>query len=263
MSTEESTVEERFAVYVEENLEELVSEYQASFGNIIDTDRAREFSEDYRKSIENRTRYSRAVYKPAKALADEVYFRRVREPGRLNGLSILFTSGGTGAGKSTALAALGNDFGIDAENFLCVDGTLSDLEAAREKIREAIALNHEVTIVHVHRNFEETVKMVVNRAMEMGRAVALDNIAATHFRSKEVLFRLAEEFEGQIEIRVIINSTQSDPTTSNLEHLRDQQATSIDDLRDLAHAVFENEFQHLKHDRPEIYKAFVERGTRL
>ncbi len=68
---------------------------------------------------------------------------------------------------------------------ILVDGTLSDYASARTKIQQALAFGHSVAIVHVHRAFAEAVRMVVHRAIEMGRAVTLDNIAATHFRSAE------------------------------------------------------------------------------
>ena len=100
-----------------------------------------------------------------------------------------------------------------------MDGTLSDYAAARAKIRQALALRHTVAMVHVHRAFAETVRMVVKRAIEMGRAVTLDNIAATHFRSAETLFKLAEEFGERIDIRVLENSGDQPVRTISLAEL--------------------------------------------
>jgi hypothetical protein len=54
LSADESKVEERFAATVQENLEGIIAEYHARFGNVIDTDRAREFSQDYCASNESK-----------------------------------------------------------------------------------------------------------------------------------------------------------------------------------------------------------------
>jgi hypothetical protein len=194
LSADESKVEERFAATVQENLEGIIAEYHARFGNVIDTDRAREFSQDYCASNESKTRFSRASYNPAKALVDEIYRRKIESGFYAGSGRILFTSGGTGAGKSSALAMVKDEANPDQKYDLLVDGTLSDYWAARSKILNALSRGHEVAIFHFHREFAQTVKMVIKRAIDMGRAVTLDNIAATHFRSAETLFKLAEEF---------------------------------------------------------------------
>lgn len=262
LSAEEAEVEARFAALVQTRLDEIIAEYEARFGRVIDTDRAREFSPDYCASKASRTRFSRAVYQPAKALADEIFQREIREAAPSEGWRILFTSGGTGAGKSTALATLGAESESRDQCDIFVDGTLSDYAAALEKIRTALALGHRVTIVHVHRSFEETIRMVVQRAIEMGRAVTIDNIAATHFRSMETLFKLADEFGARINIRVLENTGDQQARPISLNDLAGRQVKSIDQLRKLAHAVLVNEFNSLKVEHPEIHEALFQKGTR-
>ena len=262
LSADEAEVEARFAVLVQTRLDEIIAEYEARFGSVIDTDRAREFSPDYCTSKVSRTRYSRAVYQPAKALADEIYRREICKSAGSKMRRVLFTSGGTGAGKSTALAMLGVESESGGKYDLLVDGTLSDFAAARAKIRQALALGHSVAIVHVHRAFAETVRMVVKRAIEMGRAVTLDNIAATHFRSVETLFKLAEEFGERIDIRVLENSGDQPARTISLAELAGRRANSVDQLRKLAHTLLVNEFNSLKVDHPEIHEALFQKGSR-
>ena len=80
LSADEAEVEARFAELVQTRLDALIARYHARFGNVIDTDRAREFCPDYCHSKASRTRFSRAVYQPAKALADEIYRRSIRAP---------------------------------------------------------------------------------------------------------------------------------------------------------------------------------------
>ena len=90
LSDDEAEVEARFAALVQTRLDEIIAEYEARFGSVIDTDRAREFSPDYCASKASRTRYSRAVYQPAKALADEIYRREIRKAAPAEGWRILF-----------------------------------------------------------------------------------------------------------------------------------------------------------------------------
>ena len=262
LSADEAEVEARFAVLVQTRLDEIIAEYEARFGSVIDTDRAREFSPDYCTSKVSRTRYSRAVYQPAKALADEIYRREICKSADSKMRRVLFTSGGTGAGKSTALAMVGVESESSGKYDLLVDGTLSDFAAARVKIRQALALGHTVAIVHVHRAFAETVRMVVKRAIEMGRAVTLDNIAPTHFRSAETLFKLAEEFGERIDIRALENSGDQPARTISLAELAGRRAHSVDQLRKLAHTLLANEFNSLKVDHPEIHEALFQKGSR-
>ena len=189
-------------------------------------------------------------------MADEIYRRSIRSAEAADGLRILFTSGGTGVGKSTALAWLSEEPQPDDDFDILVDGTLSDHQAAQEKIREALTIGHRVTVVHVHRAFAETVRMVVKRAVEKGRTVTLDNIAATHFRSRETLFKLVEEFGARIKIRALENRVGEPSRTVSIAELVGKQEESIDQLRKLAHTLLANEFGSLKIDHPEIHEAF-------
>jgi hypothetical protein len=50
LSVEEAEVEARFAALVQTRLDEIIAEYEGRFGSVIDMDRAREFSPDYRPS---------------------------------------------------------------------------------------------------------------------------------------------------------------------------------------------------------------------
>ena len=259
LSAEEAEVEARFAELVQTRLDALIARYHARFGNVIDTDRAREFCPDYCHSKASRTRFSRAVYQPAKALADEIYRRSIQVAVVRR---ILFTSGGTGAGKSSALAWLEAALEPGDRAHILVDGTLSDYAASRAKIRQALALGHSVSLVHVHRAFAETLRMVVARAIEMGRAVTLDNIAATHCRSHETLFKLVAEFGGRIGVSVIENSAGHPSRAISLDELASRGVRSVDELRQLAHTLLANEFGSLKIEHPEIHEAFVQKGSR-
>lgn len=262
LSAAETEVEARFAAQIQERLDTMIAEYVARFGTVIDTDRARELCAEYTATNATRTRFSRAVYNPAKALADEIYRRKILKTAPSERRRILFTSGGTGAGKSTALDWLEKAIGPDDRPNFLVDGTLSDHAAARAKIRRALTLGYDVTILHVHRDFREAVRGVVQRAVEQGRAVTLDNIAATHFRAKETLFALIEEFGERINVRVVENANDEAARPISLAELAEKRGTSVDQLRGIAHALFADEFASLKVNHPEIHEAFLQAGSR-
>jgi len=93
-------VQERAILTVKNDSEKLIAEYRKLFGKHVGTDLARELFPDYAKSLENKLKYAVAVQRSAAFIADAVFQRILDES---NGGSALFTAGGTGAGKTTAI----------------------------------------------------------------------------------------------------------------------------------------------------------------
>lgn len=235
LPTEEAVVERRFAALVEANLERFVSEYGAMHGNVIDPDRAREFCADYIASVEARGKYSRATYAPAKALADEIFRRRIvaGPPGLVR-----FLSGGAGSGKTTVLAAMGGQL---ADAVLIMDGTLSRLPSARERIDFCLDHGCEVEVFHLHRPFAEAVNAIIGRAKKDGRRVEPEAAAATHHGAQTVLFALADEFGPRIEIRAVFFSQDSGACLIDLASLRTNHAhPPLDQMVASAKRIFED-----------------------
>lgn len=235
LSAEEAEVERRFAAKVEAELEDLISAYQAQHGNVIDPDRAREFCADYAASVEARGKYSRATYAPAKALADEMFRRRIAAgpPGLVR-----FLSGGAGSGKSTVLAALGDKL---PEAILVVDGTLSRLGPAREKIDFCLAHDCEVEVLHLHRPFEEAARAILARAASAGRRVEPEAAAATHHGAQAVILALHDDYGTRIEIRAVFFSADSGAALIELESLRSRYAhPPLDQMVATANRIFKH-----------------------
>jgi hypothetical protein len=82
----------------------LVDDYaklkDAEGGKVLNTDLARELSPEY---VANRT-LSANVHEPASAFVKQLYSQRLAQQAP-EGTSVLFTGGGTGAGKTSSLAA--------------------------------------------------------------------------------------------------------------------------------------------------------------
>ena len=88
----------------------------------------------------------------------------------------------------------------------------------------------------------------------------LDNIAFTHFLSRETLFKLAQEFGERINIRVVENSGDEPARAISLAELASKRGKSVDHLSKLAHTLFVN--GNLEVDHPEIYEPSSKKGSR-
>src|ERR1043166_2326870 len=65
-------IEATFAAEIEANTLSYIAEYKARFGTTLNTDDARELSQDYANSIESRALLARAVHEPASALVKRI-----------------------------------------------------------------------------------------------------------------------------------------------------------------------------------------------
>ena len=77
----------------------------AQGGKVLNIDTARELSPDYATSRESRALLSPAVHEPASFFIKQLYADRLAEMPPDS--TVMFTSGGTGVGKSTAIIVVG------------------------------------------------------------------------------------------------------------------------------------------------------------
>lgn len=178
----------------------------AGGGKILNTDTARELSPDY---LADRTK-SAAVHEPASQFIKDLYARKLQEqPGPGESSLVLFTAGGTGAGKTSALSPLVGQAQI------VYDTNMNGYASSRLKIEQALQAGKDVTIVLVARDPEDA---LVNGALPRaenqrrkfgtGRTVPLAEHIKTHIGAVETVNRLAAEFAGHpnVRIRVVDNS---------------------------------------------------------
>jgi hypothetical protein len=194
----------------------LASEYAAlpstDGGRILNTDDAREMSPEYRA---DRTR-SADVHEPSSAFVKQMYAEKLSSPtppGKDN--TVLFTAGGTGAGKTTGLQeAQKVSQGIrDAE--MVYDTNMNTFESADKKIQQALKAGRKVGIVYTYRDPVEAMEGgALKRASRMeaemgtGRTVPIDEHFKTHMGSREVMDRLQEKYgdDHRFHMMVIDNS---------------------------------------------------------
>ena len=187
----------------EKGMDTLVDEYLAKNNNVINTDEARELFPDY---VADRS-LSAGVHEPASLVARKAYERLLAENKGQGNNTVIFTAGGTGAGKSTAIKAVESVAKAAREAPIIYDINLSTHESAVTKIDQALAAGYDVTINFVYRDPAESLtKGALPRAERMGRTVPLEAHMATHLGSPKTMLSLYEKYGDEIEINAIDNT---------------------------------------------------------
>jgi hypothetical protein len=207
LSDAQREIENNLASKVEGDTNSAIREYathpDAEGGKVLNTDVARELSPEYRA---DRTQ-SAAVHEPASWIVKEMYARKLKEAaGAGERELVLFTAGGTGAGKSTGMKLLGN---LKEESQIVYDTNMSDLRGAVTKIEQALAANKTAHILYTWRDpVDALVHGALPRAERMGRTVPITEHAKTHVGAAKVIKELAQKYEGnpRVALQVIDNS---------------------------------------------------------
>jgi hypothetical protein len=181
-------------------------------GRILNTDDAREMSPEYRA---DRTK-SADVHEPSSAFVKQMYAEKLSQPtppGRDN--TVLFTAGGTGAGKTTSLqAAAQQSKGIQNAEMV-YDTNMNTFESADKKVKQALAAGRKVGIAYVYRDPVEALKNGnLSRASRMeaelgtGRTVPIEEHFRTHAGVRDVMERLQAKYgsDSRFHLTVIDNS---------------------------------------------------------
>ena len=172
-------------------------------GKLLDTDQARELSEEYRADRS----LAPKVHEAASAFTQRAFEDRMANAP--DGALVVFMAGGGGAGKSSAEHLLSD--AMDRANTI-LDGTLSSYDKAARNVQLALDNNQYVTIAYVYREPLDALANkeggVLQRAMQTGRAVTLDALVKGHAGSSEVVRQLEEKFgsDPRFALEVIDNS---------------------------------------------------------
>lgn len=205
-------VEKSFGKQLNKGFEFARGQYQAQFGNVLNTDNARELSQEYR----NDRSLSAVVHEPASALIKKFYSILLKEPvpkGKQN--MVLFTAGGTGAGKTTGIGEHNVTKKESEKAHIIYDTNMNSFGSAKEKIDKALAFGKKIEIVHTFRDPIDAFKEgAVPRSQRMeakmgsGRTVPIGTHIATHLGANETIPKLAEHYKDNpnVNIRVIDNS---------------------------------------------------------
>lgn len=196
LSDAERAVETRFADQLGTNPQAAIERYNAlpesQGGRILNTDIARDLSPDYNANLEARSTLSRAVHEPASWLTKRLFATKLAEPVDPDHDTVLFTAGGTGAGKTTAVnRAIANE-ASDAD--FVYDTNSNNAESAAKKIDAVLASGRKATIAYVYRDPVDSFRGMLQRAERQGRAVPLADHAATHEQVGPAMQALTERY---------------------------------------------------------------------
>jgi hypothetical protein len=234
-------VERRAWEAVHSSLPALAEEYRKKFGTEIGTDNAREIvSKEYAESLESRTRWSRATQKPAGALSDYLFEEALRSPDPENARVVVFTAGGTGAGKTTALR-----YAELRDIQFVFDSNLGSKKSGVQKIDAAKAAGNRVRVLFVHRDpVEALTGGVLPRAMMEGRVVDLDAHARMYRDAAENFGYLIRKYAGDPQIDFVAIDNSHGPTGMHFMPLENGWAIrySTNELRPRLRASLEREY---------------------
>lgn len=246
---------------------ESVAEYddldESAGGKILNTDTARELSSDY---LADRTK-SAAVHEAASAFIKRLYAQKLAEPPRPGELPmVLFTAGGTGAGKSSALKGVPGMTNLSHQAQVIYDTNMNKIASAREKIDQALAAGKSVTIAMVVRDPEDA---LVNGALPRaenqrkkfgtGRTVPLHEHIRTHTGAMETVKQLADDYAGNpdVVIKIVDNSLgKGNQQERDIDWLRTQE---YNDVEQRVRAALEREHEAGRISS-ETYRGFASGG---
>lgn len=180
LTADEKAVEGRFADQIGRDPQGAVEAYAqlpgSENGRVVSTDVAREASKDYAVSKESRSMWARAVHEPASWIAKQVFQKLLREPVDPARNTVVFTAGGTGAGKTGAVRAADKE-----RTAFTYDTNLNNAESAAKKIDAVLASGRTAKVVYVYRHPVEAFRNgTLTRAELEGRTVPLDAHIETH-----------------------------------------------------------------------------------
>jgi hypothetical protein len=206
LDAERAAVEERARAQAEDHGPELVAAYRKKFDNVVGADQAKELLSDY-ATPEQRTANDLAVHNTARAVRDRVFDEVLRErPQEGRQPVAVFTSGGTGSGKSTSLDIAAP--GMRQASHVIYDSTLSHFDTAVQHIEKALNSGFNAAVVFTDREVLEAFRATLRRATEHGRPVDLNTHLSTHERAPQVFQQLREHYanDPNVEFLVIRNS---------------------------------------------------------
>lgn len=204
LSIEERKIEAAAATHAEANIEALYGEYKKKFGKVLNTDNVRELFAAYNASKETRSKYSAAVHEPSSALVKEFYKRELVVNQGAGNNTVMFTAGGTGAGKSTATEKVIGGEVYDAYPVV-YDTNLASFKSSIKKIDQALAAGFDVDIYFTHRDpIDALVNGALPRAERMGRTVPLPEHLKTHVESPKVFQQITEHYKNDDRVQTIV-----------------------------------------------------------
>lgn len=176
---------------------EAVDRYIELHGFVVDPDRAKELSPEYRADP---MRMARVVHEGSSILAKRVYAHLLKTAPA--GASVVFSAGGGGSGKTETLHR------IPSENVgIVYDSTLGRYDSAKSRVEQALAAGRGVTIAYTNRPVMDAWKFALHRP----RVVPAADLAEAHVGASDTIRRLATEYAGDSRVAIVVMNNMKGP----------------------------------------------------
>lgn len=181
------------------------------------------------------------LYPVAAKFTDEIYERLLSRPVDQDD-TVVFTAGGSAAGKSTILRTAARRRGVD----FIVDTTFSNSARALLQVKKALASGRKVEIHYVHRKFAESVRAMLARALnpESGRIVPVDDMARTHFGAQRAILEALTAHQDDERVFVALKENANGKLSALSEKAFSRRLhRSIDKLQKIGQSVLDEFFK--------------------
>jgi len=245
LSQEQAEIEQRAAEVVVdvEAAEAAYAELEDSEGGVVlSTDTAKELLDEY---LEDRT-ITATIQSPMSWFTHQMYARKLARPTPAGKTpEVIFTAGGTGAGKTSGIRRLLSDVVEDAE--IVRDTNLQDPARAIRQIDQAVAAGRNVHVVYTWRDPVVAMEQgTLPRSMKNGRTVPINVHMRTHIDSYNAVRELAEHYADNDAVQITLIDNSGDVgDVAVLGSVEDIPATNLDynDLEGLLHGVLQRQLE--------------------
>lgn len=248
LTPDQRTVEARFAAEIEADPEYFFRKYLADYGEILNTDNARELSADYSESKGSRAEHAASVQEPASAIVKELWKRLLQQDDPRDNNAVLFLAGGGGSGKTRATESPGVKE-IKDQAQIIYDTTMANTSSSIRKVEEALDAGKAVAVFYIHRPLELAVRGVVQRAISEGRVVPAEVLAHDHFYAQETFLELADRYgaEEGVLLRVLDNSKDGLPAAeTSVDFIRQNRYDNVAGVQRRIEEVIDDEYERRK-----------------
>lgn len=198
------------------NFQRAVADYtqlkDSKGGKILNTDVARELSRHYLGD----STLSAAVHEPASWFIKKLYTDELAQAPREGELPlVLFTAGGTGAGKTTAVDTIPEMKALSDQAQIIYDTNMNTYASAKNKVEQALDAGKQVHIAVIQRDpVDALVNGALPRAMRQekefgsGRTVPIVEHVKTHLGVTSTIKQLQKDYAGdsRVQFSLIDNS---------------------------------------------------------
>jgi hypothetical protein len=177
---------------------------------VINADDMRDLFPQYTASRASRSLHSDSVHEAVSAMAAELYRRALLIDDPRGNNTVLFTAGGGGSGKTTAIRTIDEIRRTALAAQIIYDGTMSSYKSSHQRVTQALEADKLVGVVFVFAPIEKSAGWLVKRAVKSGRVVPAVIAAKSHWRAQQTFLQLVDEYQGNpaISFRLIDKSDE-------------------------------------------------------